>query len=147
MLTGNIIHLACLRALEHLRRGVELVRCRELCNITRVNQKCGLLFQGIDSVHGLLESLRHILIRLFVESYVAVADLDEAEHTLLLSARPETTGCKHSRVHSPDQPGAGPCHAFEKTATLDSVTLLLLVYFVRHRCASFREIYLTIIWP
>ena len=112
MLAGNVIHLARLRTLEHLGRGIELVRCRKLCNITRVNQKCGLLFQGIDSVHGLLESLRHILVRLFVESDVAVTDLDEAEYTLLLSARQETARGEHSRVHGPDQPRASPRHAF-----------------------------------
>src|SRR6266404_5178077 len=111
MLAGNVIHLARLRTLKHLRRRVELVWCRKMCNIASVNQKCGLLFQSVDSVHGLLESLRNILVRLFVESDMTVTDLDEAEYARLLSARHETTGCKHSRVHCPDKPGAGPCHA------------------------------------
>lgn len=54
---------------------VELFRLGEISDITGVNQESRLIFQCIDPANGLLESARHILIRLLAKSNMAVTDL------------------------------------------------------------------------
>jgi hypothetical protein len=59
---------------------------------------------------------------------VAIADLNETEPAFVTVARHELTGRKHTATHYPNDARTCPSHTFKKTATLDFVTLFVLLF-------------------
>ena len=79
MLSGNIESVLGPAALENLIEGVELLRLRQLRNISRMNEERRRRRHGVDAIESNLERLRHIFVCLFAEADVAIADLQEAK--------------------------------------------------------------------
>ena len=84
--------------------------------------------KSVDFVDGGLERRGDIRVRWFIESDMAIADLDEiqfapaaARH--FLSECPRT---KNAAANGPDDAGAGPCHAFQESAPVDAVVILIV---------------------
>src|ERR1700751_5296998 len=73
MLPGHIKHLTRLCAFEDLVYGIEFSRLGKMTDVTCVNEKRWLLWQGIDFRDSLLKCCSYIWIRRFIESHVAVA--------------------------------------------------------------------------
>src|SRR4029077_1970340 len=130
VLAGYKKYILCLTALEHLIKGVELLRLRELGDISGVDKERRRGGHGVDAIQSNLERLRHIFVRLFAEADVAVTDLQKAE---IRSRRQgvsrfrdlsKSSRCQHPTAYGPKQPCAGPCHALEKAAAVDSVVFV-----------------------
>src|SRR6266404_1326523 len=79
MLAGHEEHVLRPAALKHFVESVELLRLRELRDISGVNKKSRRGGHRIDAIESNLEGLRHILVCLFAEADVTVADLQKAE--------------------------------------------------------------------
>jgi hypothetical protein len=71
----------------------------------------------------------HVLVGRLVEADLTVADLNEAEVRSVRAVRGSTVFCRggkepgrwHAASHRPQKAGAGPGHAAEKTASIDSI--------------------------
>ena len=89
--------------------------------------KSGGVGQSIDLGDRFLQGADDILVRLFIETDMAVADLNEAEIARGdRSYRAEYFGSEHSAAHRPKHPGAGPGHAFEEAAPIDAIRIVIL---------------------
>src|SRR4029077_20340035 len=66
-------------ALQHLVKGVELFRLRQLCDIPRMNKERGRSGHRVDAIESNLEGLSHIFVRFFVEPDMAIADLQKTK--------------------------------------------------------------------
>src|SRR6202011_6274832 len=75
-----------------------------------------------------LQCADDILVRVLVETDVAVADLHETEVLSSFGSNgTEHFGGEHSTAHRPKHPGPGPSHAFQKAATIDTIVFLFMV--------------------
>ena len=92
--------------------------------------KSGVVRQRIDLVDGNLQGGGHIRVGRLVESNVAIADLDEAEIGAFDGFVAEILGEGlrdwNPAGHSPDESGAGPSHALEKSSTIHAVVVEVL---------------------
>ena len=79
MLARNIKYILCFAALEHLIKRVELLRFRQLCDISCVYKEGRWRWHRVDAIERNLERLRHILVCLFAKADVAIANLEKAE--------------------------------------------------------------------
>ncbi len=79
MLARYIKYILCFAALEHLIKRVELLRFRQLCDISSVDEEGGRSGHRVDAIESNLERLRHILVCLFAKADVAIANLEKAE--------------------------------------------------------------------
>src|SRR5207247_8371899 len=93
-----------------------------------LDQEVGPARQRVDPSHGLLERGGHaLLVRVLAEPDVAVADLDEREAARRRRAGtlPERAGREEPAAGSPDEPRAGPGHAFEEPAAVHAVGFVI----------------------
>src|SRR5271165_3899206 len=135
VLAWHVEDLVDLDPLEDLGDGVELLGCRKVGEVAGVDQKIGSLRQCVDPGDGLLQRGGHaLLVRVFAEADVAVADLDERE-----AARPrlpgslaEGAGREDSAADRPDEACARPGHAFQEPATIHPVALAIALALIRH---------------
>src|SRR5207245_3899633 len=91
-----------------------------------------------DAIESNFEGLSDIFICLFTEADVAVADLEKAE----IRSRRQRVSCfrdlgkgsrrKHPAAYGPKEARAGPCHAVEKAAAIDSVVFVVVRNVIGH---------------
>src|SRR5438132_10561867 len=113
MLARNINHVYP-GTLEQLIERIELTGFREMCKITGVNDEVRLLLQLADFVNGGLQGGIHVGVGGFVETDMAVADLDERETragALLVPRQSKYGRGGDACSHCPNQARSGPCHA------------------------------------
>ena len=94
-----------------------------MADVARVDDEVGRLGKGIDLVDGGLKRRGNIRVGRFVESHVAVADLDESKFAFgaggcILAERART---ENSSGNGPDYAAAGPSHALQESAPGDTV--------------------------
>src|SRR5579871_1135894 len=90
----------------------------------RLNGKCG------DLRHRLSRRRDDILIRIFSEPDVAVADLHETQigfHVMIVQILPETGGGQDPAAHGPEHPRSDPGHALEKSPPVDAVAFVVMI--------------------
>src|SRR6266404_5408590 len=141
MLTRYKKYIFCFAALEHLIKRVELLRLRQLRDISGVDKERRRGGHRIDAIERNLERLRHIFVCLFAEADVTVANLEKAK----VRSRRQRASClrdfskgsrrKHPAAYGPKQPRAGPCHALEKAAAVDSVVFVIVRNVIWHNLA------------
>src|SRR5208282_436571 len=117
-------------AFQNLIDGIELFGSGEVADVARVQQKLGLAGQSVDLVHRRLQGRNYIRIGGLIESHVAVADLYKAEVSALAAVVIHAfgKGTRHwnATTHGPDQSGACPGHALEKSPAIDPVVVEVL---------------------
>src|SRR5438876_5980290 len=137
MLSGNVENVLGSAALQHFIEGVELLWLRQLRDISRMNEERRRRWHSVDAIEGNLESLRHILVRLFTESDVAVADLQKAE----VGSRQRLSGPRNlgesfrredAAADRPKQAGTSPCHTVEKAAAINPVVFVVVRNVIGH---------------
>src|SRR6185437_13633615 len=137
VLARHIENLLRLGALEHLVHGVELGGLGLMAQVAGVDDEIRLLRQSIDAVHGSLQGRHDIGVGRLVETHVAVADLDEVQSRstslAVLAAFEEVRGGNSFGGDGPQQSGAGPCHAFQKASTIETVGAVALIKKIRIR--------------
>ena len=79
VLSGNIENVLGPAALEHLIERVELLWLRQLRNISRVDKESRRSGHRVDAIERNLERRSDILVSIFVEPDMAVADLQKAK--------------------------------------------------------------------
>src|SRR5260370_29679441 len=92
----------------------------------------------VDAIESNLEGLRHIFVCVFAETDVTVADLKKAE----IRSRRQRVSCfrdlgkgsrrKHPAAYGPKEARAGPRHAVEKAAAIDSVVFVVVRNVIGH---------------
>ncbi len=93
---------------------------------------------GVDAIKGNLERLGHILVGVFAEPDMTVADLQKAE---VGSCRQRVSGLcnlgegfryEHAATDRPKQAGAGPSHALKKAAAINPVVFVVVRNVIGH---------------
>ena len=79
MLARHVKHLARFASLQNLVQRVELLRLGEVSQVTGMQHEGRGVGERIDLGDCLAQCGSHVLICLFVEADMAVADLNEAE--------------------------------------------------------------------
>ncbi len=108
-----------------------------------MNNEIRFVGHRIDLVDRGLQRGRDIRICRLVKADVAVADLHKAEVRAFAGVFAATFGeCpryRNAATHRPYQPGTCPCHALQKSATVDAIVVEVLqslvnqiLFFVRH---------------
>src|SRR5438477_4782254 len=141
MLTRYKKYIFCVAALEHLIKRVELLRLRQLRDISGVDKESRRGGHRIDAIERNLERLRHIFVCLFAEADVTVANLEKAK----VRSRRQRASClrdfskgsrrQHPAAYGPKQAGPGPRHALEKAAAINSVVFVIVRNVVWHNLA------------
>src|SRR5207302_5107611 len=89
-----------------------------------------LVRHGIDLVDRCLQSRDDVRIGRFVKADVAVADLYKAEVPAIAGILAIDLGegprPRDATAHRPDQAGARPCHALQKSTAVDAVVVKVL---------------------
>ena len=132
MLARHIEHLLGAAILEHLFQRVEFPRFGQVREIAGMQEEFRRFRQGVDARDGFAKRGGDVHVGGFVESDMAVADL----HKMQLAGRQcghgaardlaERTGGKDAAAQRPEHAGAGPGHAFEKTAAVDTVGVMIM---------------------
>src|SRR5205823_13154791 len=78
VLARDIKYILCFAALEHLIKRVELLRFRQLCDISSVDEEGRWSGHRVNAIESNFERLRHILVCLFTEAVVHFVDLYES---------------------------------------------------------------------
>src|SRR6266568_3228323 len=138
VLPGNIENILGPAALQYLIKGVELFGLRQLREVSGVDKESRRSRHRIDAIESNLERLRHIFVCVFAETDVTVADLKKAE----IRSRRQRVSCfrdlgkgsrrKHPAAYGPKEARAGPCHAVEKAAAIDSVVVVVVRNVIGH---------------
>src|SRR5579884_1172640 len=116
---------------QHLIHRIELFRLREMADVASVNDKFGGHLQPLNLVQGRFERANHIGIGFFLETDMAVANLNKVELALRDAARTmahkvaESVRLQDAAGHSPEYAGSGPGHTFEKSAPIYAIVLRL----------------------
>src|SRR5260221_170727 len=89
--------------------------------------------QRVNLRDCLTQGCGDIFIRFLVESDVAVANLDEAQIRARgergrVGSAAERLRLEDSGGHGADDPGARPSHAFEETAAVNAVLVVIVFY-------------------
>ena len=138
MLTWNEEDVFRSAALQDLIESVELLRLRQLGDVSCVNEKRRRRRHRVDAVECNLKRFGHIFVRVFAEADMTVADLQKAQ---ISGGRQRISGLGDLRqglryedaaTDRPKHAGAGPCHAFEKAAAIDSVVFVVVRNVIRH---------------
>src|SRR5436309_1746109 len=98
-----------------------------MCEISGVQDELRLALQRADLVDRCLQRGGYIRIGGFIKSNMTVADLREADSALVV-VRPglsEEARGGYARLDRPNDPGAGPRHASEKSPAVNSVMILI----------------------
>jgi hypothetical protein len=86
-----------------------------------------------------VKSAYNIRIRGLVKADVAVADLNEVKLSSdLFRVLAKSLGTQNAATDSPKDASAGPSHAFEKSSTVDAVTIVVVSYQSLHVSSSIR---------
>src|ERR1051325_496482 len=98
--------------------------------VAGVEDKFGAVRQGVDACDGGFEGAGDVFVGFFVKADVGVADLDELEVGRRCGgdfrARGEGSRGQQAAGDGPYHAGAGPGHAFEKTAPVDAVGIVVV---------------------
>src|SRR5437763_11354189 len=143
MLTRYKKYIFCFAALEHLIKRVELLRLRQLRDISGVDKERRRGGHRIDAIERNLERLRHIFVCLFAEADVTVANLEKAKvrsrRQRASSLRNLSKGFRRENAAAdcPKQAGAGPSHALQKSAAINPVVFVVVRNVVGHMFGSF----------
>src|SRR4029450_6218185 len=110
-------------------QGGVLVPFGEMCQVARMKNERRWLWRSLDLRHRGAESRRDVGVRGFVESDVAVADLDKAECTVpVRHHRAARLAQRRSFQDAARQrPGCAspyPCHAFQKMSSIEIVLVI-----------------------
>src|SRR3954454_900191 len=103
--------------LDQLIGVVEFLVLGQVADIARVDHEAWLHGQQLDPVDRFAERAERIRIGRLVETDMTVADLQEAERTgqgFRGKRLAEAHGLGETAAEGPEDPGAGPGHAFEK---------------------------------
>ena len=140
VLAGDKEHVLRGRGFQNLVDVVELAGFRQMADVAGVQHELGRNGQRVDLVHGGLQRGGDIGIGRLVEAHVAVADLHKTEVALgcLTGMRriAEAVGLQHSALQHAERSRAGPGHAFQEAAAVDSVVVVVkqnCVAVLRHR--------------
>ena len=141
MLAGNVEDAVRLEALERLRESVELFWFRQLREVARVENERWRCGQRIDLGNGLTKRRCHVRIRCLIEADMAIADLNEAEIPcevpyLLLQHIAQGIRFQNAALQKTKSARAGPGHAFQKSATIDAVVVVILFNVLSHVLSS-----------
>src|SRR5713101_8084902 len=79
VLAWHVKDILCSATLENLIEGVELLRLRQLRNVSRVNEERWRGWHRVDAIKSNFEGRSHIFVCLFVEADMTVADLQKAK--------------------------------------------------------------------
>src|ERR1039457_494415 len=128
VLAGHIEDLLLPGCLEYPFHGVEFGSLRRMTDIASVNDELRWMWKRVDLVHRCLERRGNIRIRGFVESNMAVADLNEIHFAFgaACGVLTESLRAEHSAADRPDDSGAGPCHAFQESASIDAIVVVVV---------------------
>ena len=128
VLAGNKEDIFGAGALQQLVHGVELFRFREMTDVSGVQDERGRHRQRVDLVHGGLQRANHVGVRGFVETHMAIADLNETEFSLeFMTAHSgdssQAIGVQHSAFDHAQGARARPCHALQEAPAVDAVVV------------------------
>src|SRR5690348_5886155 len=131
MFSGNVEDFFRLRPFKNLIDGVKFLRFRQMADVACVQNEYRGDGQPVDFFNGRLQRGGDVGIRGLVEAHVAIADLHEAEISggfLSADARKvaEAVRIQHAAFDYAESAGAGPSHAFEKTAAVDTVVIVVV---------------------
>src|SRR5205085_2575610 len=79
VLAWHVKDILCSATLENLIEGVELLRLRQLREVSRVDKERRRRRHRVDSIERNLERRRHIFVCVFAEADVAITDLEKAK--------------------------------------------------------------------
>src|SRR5689334_8257478 len=98
-----------------------------MTQVTRMQDKFRPGRQSIDLCDRLLEGADDILVRIFIESDMTVADLDKAEVARRNRIdRAQDLGSEYAAAQGPKHTRARPGHAFQKTTAIDAVGIMIV---------------------
>src|SRR5215470_3555856 len=92
---------------------------------------------SVDLANGCLQGAQHIRVRGFIEPYVGIADLSKAEITLgkietlfnfprgPVNYLAHPVRLKNTAAHQAKKPCSSPCHAFEKTGSVNAIVIFI----------------------
>src|SRR5689334_17960396 len=92
-----------------------------MADVPGVNDELRRIRKRIDARHGLLEGANHVFVGRLVESDMTVADLYKVQAAAVHHGVVCVLAKGYAALHSPQQAGARPLHAFEKAAPVDAV--------------------------
>src|SRR3984893_10346018 len=101
-------------------------------DVASVDHEGGLDRKPVHLIDRFLQGPERIGIGRLAETYMAVGNLQEAKASgrlfgrLRRSSAEELRGFGHTATERPDDPGAGPDHAFERAAPVDTRALLVV---------------------
>ncbi len=130
---GNEVRLPGLGALEHLIAGIKFRWLRKVADVAGVQQERRSRGQRINSAYRLAQRLGNIRIRGLIKSNVAVGNLHEHQFRagrrthLAHSLRVHRHRTQHSALQRPQNAGAGPGHALQKSATVHAVSGVIIL--------------------
>src|ERR1039457_679026 len=115
-------------ALQQLVHGVELLRFRKMTDVSGVQDESGRYWQSVDFVDRGLQRANDVGVRCFVETHMAIADLNETEFSLeFMTAHsgnpPQAIGVQHSAFDHAQGTRARPCHTLQEAPAVDSVAV------------------------
>ncbi len=131
MFAGHKEHILRARAFQNLIDGVEFFGFRKMTDVAGMQHELWRFAQTIDLLHGRFQRPGNIGISGLVESHVAVADLHEAEFASRfaganLSQPAQAVRLQDSPFHHAERSGASPCHAFQKSSSIDSIVVVIV---------------------
>src|SRR5205823_12593580 len=116
---------------QNLINVVEFRGLGEMADVSGVQQEFWRRGQSIDFVDGRFQGGGDIRVGGLVEAHVAVADLYEAKLAFGCGLRRiagaiERVGLQHTALHYAERSRARPCHAFEKSAAVNSIVMVIV---------------------
>ncbi len=125
MFAGHVMNLLLLRSFEHLVHGVVLSGLGQMAEVAGMNDEVGRLRKRIDLVDCCLQRADHIGVGWFVETNVAVANLNETESRFGAGSA-EGARTRDPAADGPDYTCSGPGHALQEAATVDAVVVMVV---------------------
>jgi hypothetical protein len=89
-----------------------------------MKQECRRLRQSVDAIDGGLQCRSDVLVRIFAESNVAVADLDELQIAFRRLFAGDRLTARDAASQADQQTGTGPGHAVQEPAAVDAVVVV-----------------------
>src|SRR4029077_10637196 len=102
----------------------------EMTDVAGVQDELGSNRQGINFIDGSFKGTDHVSVSGLVESHWAVLDLHEAQFAFVylahFTAVAKSVALQHSAFEDTESAGARPGHAAQKSATVDSVVMVVV---------------------
>src|ERR1035438_8454880 len=97
-----------------------------MTDVPGVQDESGRHWQRVDLVNRGLQRTNHVGVCGFVETHMAIADLNETEFSLECTVThsgnaSQAEGTQHSAFDHAKNTRARPCHALQEAAAVDSV--------------------------